>query len=171
MTAPEFSRLVRLDALGEGPREIAIEADRAECAALAARFGIVRIARLAATAELSCAGEVVRAEGRIAAEVVQACVATGVDLSTAIDEPFTLRFVPERSLAEELELDAGELDEIGYQGGAVDLGEAVAQSLALALDPFPRAPDADARLRAAGVIREGEAGPFSALKGLRDLLG
>ena len=39
--------------------------------------------------------------------------------------------------------------------------------MALALDPFPRAPGAEEALRAAGVIGEGEAGPFGALAGLK----
>ncbi|NNC73859.1 MAG: DUF177 domain-containing protein, partial [Sphingomonadaceae bacterium] len=38
------------------------------------------------------------------------------------------------------------------------------------LAPFPRADDADAALREAGAISEEEAGPFGALKGLRDRL-
>ena len=79
---------------------------------------------------------------------------------------------PEEQIAaqEEIELDADDCDTIGYDGAAVDLGEAAAETLYLALDPFPRAPDADAKLKAAGVIGEGEAGPFAALKGLRDRL-
>ena len=39
----------------------------------------------------------------------------------------------------------------------IDLGEAAAETLALALDPFPRSPDADAMLAEAGVIGEDEA--------------
>jgi uncharacterized protein YutE (UPF0331/DUF86 family) len=57
-----------------------------------------------------------------------------------------------------------------YTDGAIDLGEAVAQTMALALDPFPRSTNAEAALREAGVISEEEAGPFGALKGLRDQL-
>lgn len=53
-----------------------------------------------------------------------------------------------------------------HDGAFVDVGEAVAQTLALALDPYPRAPDADARLAAAGVTVAVEAGPFGALAGL-----
>ena len=117
-------------------------------------------------------GDRVTCTGRLWAEVTQACVASGDPVSAALDEPFDLRFVPEAAAAaeEEIELDATDLDEIGYVGGSVDIGEAVAQTLALALDPFPRAPEADVALREAGVIGEDEAGPFGALKGLRELL-
>jgi uncharacterized metal-binding protein YceD (DUF177 family) len=107
--------------------------------------------------------------------VVQSCVATGESLPATLDVPFRLRFVPEddASAAEEIELSEEDCDTLTYAGGAVDLGEAAAETLALALDPFPRGPDADAALKAAGVVGEDEAevGPFAALKGLRDKLG
>ncbi len=167
----ELERPIRLDTLGEGARAMTIEADAAERAALATRFGLVALEKLEAFAEISRLGDAVLAEGRVTARVVQACVATGADVSAAINEPFVLHFVPEAVAGEEIELGEGQLDEISYTGGAIDLGEAVAQTLALALDPFPRAPDADARLRAAGVVPEEEAGTPSGLKGLRDLLG
>ena len=171
---PEFSRPVRLDTLGEGPRALALVAEAAERDALARRFRNVRVDRLEAEAVLSRAGETVEASGRIVADVVQACVATGEDVPQAIDEPFALRFVPEAQAAgrdEEVELGEGDLDDIPYAGGAIDLGEAVAQTLALALDPYPRAADADAVLKAAGVRREGEEEPRGAFAGLKDLLG
>jgi uncharacterized metal-binding protein YceD (DUF177 family) len=171
MTDPEFSRPVRIDTLGEGARAIAIEADEGERAALARRFGLIAIERLEAKAEVRAAGEAVLASGRLTAAVTQACVASGEPVPAVIDEPFDLRFVPEGGKAdEEIELEEGDLDVIGYEGSAIDLGEAAAQTLALALDPFPRAPNAEEILRAAGVVDETEVGPFSALKGLKDLL-
>jgi hypothetical protein len=54
-----------------------------------------------------------------------------------------------------------------HDGTAIDVGEAVAQSLALALDPYPRAPDAEAALKEAGVTSEAETGPFAALAALK----
>jgi uncharacterized metal-binding protein YceD (DUF177 family) len=104
--------------------------------------------------------------------VTQSCVATADPLPATVDEPFTLRFEREvPASGGEVELSDEELDIIAYSGSDIDLGEAVAETLSLALDPFPRAPDADARLREAGVLGEDEAGPFSALKGLKDRLG
>lgn len=172
MTPPEFSRPVRIDTLGEGGRTIAIEADEAERVALAERFGLISLALLAADAALRRDGEAIIAEGRIRATVEQACVATGAPVPATIDEPFSLRFVPEGD-AEEIELDVEDCDTIDYTGGAVDLGEAVAETLALSLDPFPRAPDAEAVLKAAGILSEDEVttGPFAALKALKDKLG
>lgn len=175
MTAPEFSRPVRIDTLGEGRRTIAIEANEAERAALAVRFGLLSVGVLSAEAVLRREGMTIFAEGRLRASVEQACVASGAPVPAAIDETFGLRFVPEQPIEEgaEIELAPDDWDTIDYAGGAVDLGEAAAETLALSLDPFPRAPDADTALREAGVLSEDEAvsGPFAALKSLKDKLG
>ncbi len=170
---PEFSRTFRLDELGGAPRAVSIAAEEGERAALATRFGLIGIERLEANAELVRDGDVVTAAGTLAADVTQACVASGDPVPEKIAEDFALRFVPAGRAdesAEEIELDEGDLDEIDYAGGSIDLGEAVAQSMALALNPFPRAPNADAKLREAGVLGEEDAGPFAALKALKDKL-
>lgn len=169
---PEFSRPVRIDTLGEGGRTLSIDADQAERAALAIRFGLVALDALAAEATLRREGDLLFAEGRIRASVIQACVASGAPVPAMIDETFSLRFVPEGEGVEEIELDVEDFDTIDYAGGAVDLGEAVAETLALSLDPFPRSPDADAILKAAGVLSEDEvvSGPFAALKAFKDKL-
>jgi len=171
---PEFSRPVRIDTLGAGARQVEIEAEAAERAALAGRFGLVAIDRLAARAELSRSGETVVARGRIEGAVVQSCVASGEPVPATVEEDFRIEFRPQPDAAspdEEVELGEAELDVVFYEGGAVDLGEAVAETLSLALDPFPRSPAAEAALREAGVKSEEEAraesSPFAALKGLK----
>jgi uncharacterized metal-binding protein YceD (DUF177 family) len=172
IVANEFARPIRVETIGETPRAVTIEAEADERAALARRFRLVAIDRLTATATLHRTGERIVAEGRLSAAVTQSCVATADPLPATIDEPFTLRFEREvPASGGEVELSDEELDIIAYSGSDIDLGEAVAETLSLALDPFPRAPDADARLREAGVLGEDEAGPFSALKGLKDRLG
>lgn len=169
---PEFSRGFRLDELGDAPRVVSIAAEEGERAALAARFGMIGIERLEADAELVRDGDVVKATGKLEAAVTQACVASGEPVPAKIAEYFALRFVPAgaESSAEEVELEQSDLDEIDYEGSAVDLGEAVAQTMALALDPFPRAAGADDKLREAGVLGEEDSGPFAALKALKDKL-
>ncbi len=172
MSANEFARPVRIDSLGPGPRELRIAAEPAERAALATRFGLVAIERIEAAATLRRDGDVVVAEGRLRGEAIQHCVATGVPLPAQVDVPFTLRFQPaDAPPGDEIELSEADCDTLDYEGGAIDLGEAVAEEFILALDPFPRASDAEARLREAGVVGEEDAGPFAALKGLRDRLG
>jgi uncharacterized metal-binding protein YceD (DUF177 family) len=169
----EFSRSCRLDALSGEPRRIEIEAEAAEREALARRFGLVAVETLAAEAELLRNGETVTASGRLRGKVVQNCVATAEPVEEIVDAPFRIDFrpPPETRAEEEIELGEAELDVIFYEGGAVDLGEAVAQTLALSLDPYPRSPAAEAALLEAGVKSEeetqAEAGPFAVLKGLK----
>lgn len=169
---PEFSRPERIDAIGEGDRSIAIAADGAERAALAVRFGLVAVDRLEArfAVRRDAAGIVVR--GRVAAAAVQACAVTGEPLPVTVDEPVALRFVAAAAAAaeDEIELDADALDVMPFDGAAIDLGEAAAETMMLALDPFPRGPGAVAALRAAGVLSEDEAKPAGALAGLRAAL-
>ena len=166
---PEFSRPYRLDAL---PKTAAIEADAAERSALAQRFGLVAIDSLAADLAIERSNDAVTVAGTLRAAVTQTCVATGAPLAARLDEPFRITFAPQPEAAPDAELELGEteMDLVFHDGQSIDLGEAVAETLALALDPYPRAPEAEARLRDAGVKAEGEAGPFGALAGLRDLL-
>jgi len=169
--APEFSRLVPLDRIGAGASAHEIAANEAECAALATRFDLIGIERLTATLTLKRDGDVVEASGRLSAAVVQRCIASDEPVPATIDTDLAIRFVPESDdPAEEVELDTQALDTVDYRGGAIDLGEAAADTLALALDPFPRSPHADEALKAAGVLSEDEAklasSPFAALKGL-----
>lgn len=170
MNAPEFSRPVTADTLGEAPRTIAIEADEGERAALARRFGLAAIGRLGAELALSRAGEEIAMRGTVRAAVTQICVVTGAPIEAEVEAGVDLAFRPHPASAadEEIELGAEELDVAFYDGGAVDAGEAAAETLSLALDPYPRAPGAEAALKAAGVASEAESGPFAALAGLRD---
>ena len=177
MSAPEFSRLYRVDTLGAAPRSVAIEAAEEERAALAGRFALQAVAALSARAELSRSGEAVTAAGTVRARVVQSCVATGEPVEAAVEEPFRIVFRPHPDAGpeEEIELSEGELDTVFYDGGAIDLGEAAAETMSLALDPFPRSPAAEAALREAGVRSEeevrAEASPFAGLAALKDKPG
>jgi uncharacterized metal-binding protein YceD (DUF177 family) len=166
VNAPEFSRLVDRRNLKAAP--LALAADEAERKALARRFGLVAIDRLEAEVSLEAEGEAVAAEGVLRAEVVQACAVTGDDLAVTMAEPLSLRFVPEAPVTEEdIELAEEELDEIPYSGTAFDLGEAVAQSLALAIDPYAIGPNADRVRKEKGLSGEEAGGPFAALTALK----
>ncbi len=163
---PEFSRIVELDRLGEGVRTITANSE--ERAALARRFGLVRIDQLDAQVTLTPQGQAIAADGRIQAKFVQSCAVSGDDLPVTVDEPLHLRFVPaqNRRPDEEVELDESDCDEIEYEGGRFDLGEAVAQTLALAIDPFAVGPNAEKARKEAGLLDESAAGPFAALAAL-----
>ena len=161
----EFSRIYDIRHLPTAPLELT--ATRAECAALAKRFDLVAVKSLHAAIRLDGVGARISAKGRLTAEVVQSCAVSGDDLPARIDEPVDLRFVPAAATpAEEVELTAEELDEIEYSGGQFDLGEALAQTMALGIDPFATGPRANAARRSAGMLDEAASGPFAALKGL-----
>lgn len=173
MTAPEFSRIVNIDALGEEPRRLSVEAEELERVALARRFGLIGIGRLAADLALSRKGADVAMHGTLFASVTQACAATGAPVEAQIETPFDIAFRPQPEgpgLDDEVELSEGELDIVFYDKAAIDAGEAVAETLSLNLNPYSRAPGAAQALEAAGVKSEEEASPFGALAGLRDQL-
>jgi uncharacterized metal-binding protein YceD (DUF177 family) len=165
---PEFSRLV--DIRQADGVTLLLEPNAKERAALSRRFEIVRIDALVAEVTLTREGKTVGAQGRLTAAIVQSCAVSGEDLGVAIDEPLHFRFVPARTdhrPEEEIELDAGDCDEIEFSGTAFDIGEAVAQSLGLAIDPFAIGPGAEEARRAAGIVGQDAAGPFAALGALK----
>ena len=165
---PEFARPVRLDTIGSARVE-RVEADAAERMSLAARFGLDALEMLEADWRLRPVTDGVAGDARVRATGAQSCVTTGDPVPFALDVTETLLFATPQAHApdEELELDERDLDRIAITGGAIDLGEATAQTLALALDPYPRSPDADQRRRDLGIASEAEAGPFAALLALK----
>jgi uncharacterized metal-binding protein YceD (DUF177 family) len=135
MMRAEFSRPVRL---GPDPRELVLEASAAEGAALAARFGILAVHGL--TARLSLRpepGGTVRARGSLEADVEQNCVVTLDPVRQRVEAVVDLRILGEGETP--ADDDPESPDEIESAGGVVDLGEAIAEQLSLALDPYPRA--------------------------------
>jgi len=149
---PELSRPVRLRHVDARP--VRVEANEAERAALAKRFAIPSIQKLAAVIALELDGDRVRVRGDMVAAITQDCAVSGEPFGVEVSEPITLLFVPAGDPPEmaeddeiEIELEREELDEIEYEGDAIDIGEAVAQTLALAIDPYAEGPDAD-RVRA-----------------------
>jgi uncharacterized metal-binding protein YceD (DUF177 family) len=173
----EFSRPFRLDSVASEPGAVEIEAGPAEREALARRFELVGIEALTAAGSLVRRGESIEAAGTIRARVTQSCVATAEPVDSAIEETFRIEFrpLPEAGSAEEeIELGENELDVVFSEGAEIDLGEAVAQTLLLALDPYPRSPAAEAALSEAGVKSEEEAraesSPFAALAALKGKL-
>ena len=169
----DFGHSLNLDQIRDGDR-IDIVADDAERGVLAERLGLQSLDRLEAHAVLSRDGQKIRATGRLKAALEQSCVATGEPVPAHLDEPFDLVFLPEPKGAggdEEVELGAADLDTVFHDGSAIDLGGAITDTLALALDPYPRSADADTALKEAGVLTEEEASPFAALAALKEKLG
>lgn len=164
----EFSRMVDVRFIDAKP--LRLEAEEAERAALAERFGLVRIDRLTAEVALESKGKAVAVSGRLDAQVVQSCAVSAEDVPVTVAEDLALRFVPAARPArpdEEIELDADALDDIEFTGTQFDLGEAVAQSLALAIDPFLEGPGADEFRNNSGLFGEEKVSPFAALEKLK----
>ena len=140
---PEMSRSLALSDIGEVAKPMHIKASPAECQALAQRFQLVHLDLLDAEVKIWRAGKVIWLEGHMQAKGAQACVVSGAPVAFDVRETLKLRFVPtETALGEEVELESEALDELPIEGGRIDAGEAVAQSLSLALDPYPRADEA-----------------------------
>lgn len=140
----EFSRPVHIDEVAAGAVTLKLEAEPDERRALAARLSLVSLERLTASAELEPLGRRgrVRVRVNLVADVIQSCVVTLDPVPAHIEESFRLVFAPETDIPAE----KGEV-EVGLDGdeppeplraGRFDLGEAVAEHLALALDPYPR---------------------------------
>jgi uncharacterized metal-binding protein YceD (DUF177 family) len=135
----EFSRPLALARIGGAGRTIVIEATAAERAALALRMQLPALPALACSFVLRpVAAGMVAADGLLRARVVQICVLSLDPFEATVEERFALRFVPQGS--ENPTIDPDAIDEISYSGNTIDLGEAAAEQLALALDPYPRKP-------------------------------
>ena len=96
--------------------------------------------------------EGVVATDRFTADLAQFCIASHDPVPAKMDEVVNIRFVPEPVVngEVELELEADDCDTMFHDGQIIDLGEAVAQSLGLALNLCPRSPEAEKMLKAAG---------------------
>lgn len=140
----EFYRPIPVDRIGPAWQVHKIAAEPPERAALAERFSLVEIGTL--TAELRVrrirAGQYVALEGSFTASVIQSCVVTLEPVPAALSESFTMSFGPIdgsiRPRTDVIDLDPSEDEPDPIEGNEIDLGEAVAQHLALALDPYPR---------------------------------
>jgi Large ribosomal RNA subunit accumulation protein YceD len=138
---PELHRPLMVERVGPAGLDYVVEASRDECAALAVRMNLPAVLSLTCRFRLEqdlSATLVVR--GHLTACIVQTCVVSLDDFTTTVEERFVVRCVAEGMESDDP--DPETLDEITHAGGIVDLGEAAAEQLALALDPYPRSPGA-----------------------------
>jgi hypothetical protein len=138
----EFARPVAVDRLPAGETVYDIAATPEERLALAKRLGLLALDRLEARVALEpVAGGLTRLAAELTAEVQQECVVTLEPVASRIVDRFTLVYGRRPDEGEVVLSGEAELVE-PLAGDAIDLGEAVAQQLSLALDPYPRAPGA-----------------------------
>jgi hypothetical protein len=173
----EFSRLVAVDDLPAQGLDLTIQADAVECAALAARAGLVAVESFAADFRLrKVRGSKVQVEGVLRARVVQTCVVSLDPFESDIESPIEAEFegdaepevVPARFRDErgspspvrgaELEAPDPIID------GRIDLGALAAEFLMLSLDPYPRKPGVSFDAAGVSVAGDETGSPFAALR-------
>ena len=163
---------VRLDRLPAAGRELSIAADAGQRAAIAVRLGISAVERLDATITATPFRGGIRVLGRLAATIVQPCVVTLEPVVQEIDEPIDRALLPgpERPVAGPagaeifVDLESDELPD-RFDDGEADLSALVIETLALAIDPYPRAPGASLE-GFAGDAKDEDDNPFVALQSL-----
>ena len=143
--SPEFSRPLSVERVGPTGTEVAIEADAKERSALAKRFGIPGIDTLTARFVVKpWRRGGVELRGDIAAVVEQVSVVSLEPFTSEVAESVVRYFQAETGPGHQpavLSVQSLEEDEPDViEGGSIDLGEIAAESLALALDPYPRMP-------------------------------
>ncbi|MBU6448133.1 MAG: DUF177 domain-containing protein [Rhodospirillales bacterium] len=166
----ELSYPVKAAQIKDNSQIFTVSANEAQRAALAARCAIPGISRLEGRFTLHHERSGILAATLIMnASVIQICVVTLEPFEVTIQDTAALRFVPEAAmrhapaddaLDEDITPDALDSpDEIPYTNDIVDLGAALAEQLALILDPYPRKPSA----ALPDTATDGNANPFAAL--------
>jgi len=170
----EFSRILTPDRQGAPAVTESLEASPKERAAVARRLDIPAVDRLVAELTVRSLGDrLLRVEGRWEASIQQACVVTlapvAADLNGWLEASYDIAEGDAGRGGSEVVVDpeAGDPAEVLPAGG-LDLGELVVQELAVALDPYPRAPGAEVPAEYRPPEVEGASGPFAALKALKD---
>lgn len=172
MSAP-IRHVVNVRNMPRRGRDEAFEADGEARERIARHLDVRAVDAFSAQAEVTrWRGDGVRVRGRVRAQLQQDCVVTLEPMVSEVDEPFDALFVPETSpLAPQREGDAqlvvdaeGEDPPETFAGDTLDLGEVWMEFLALAVDPFPRLPDAELHAQR----DEADPSPFAALAALRN---
>lgn len=147
MSEVEFPRPILLDRVSTAGVSYDIAAEPRELAALAVRFGLKELKSLSATVRLKliAGGTLVRVDGSFRADVVQTCGVTLAPVPAHVEDDFRMTFAVEPPDVEAGDVEWSFEDDAPdpVEGNAIDIGEAVAEHLSLALDPFPRAPGAE----------------------------
>lgn len=151
-----------------------IEADQAICHAIADIGGLREVLSAHASFDvMPKSGGRFHVSGQVRARVGQTCVVTLDPMESDIDEAIDLIFAPPEqipqmaALVDEAEHSDGETPDPPepIENGIIDLGKVATDALYLALDPYPRKPDAVFEPLVEAVDPEDH--PFAALKALK----
>lgn len=152
---------VDLDALPSEGRTFRLEADAAARAAIAKRLRVLSFEALTGDIHLVATPSEFAARGVLRAAVMRECVASLEPFTERIEDGFAVDFqrATEDAAAQ---TGAGDWDAPEIHAGPVfDIGELLVQQLSLAMDPFPRKPDAKSLAETYGAAAT--ASPFAAL--------
>jgi uncharacterized metal-binding protein YceD (DUF177 family) len=149
-----------------------LEANQASRNAMAEVAGLREVQSARASFDVTpLSGGRVHVAGRVQARIGQTCVVTLDPIENDIDEPIDLIFAPPEQIPELADLveDDGE-SEIPdppepIENGMIDLGRLATDVLLLAIDPYPRKPDAV--FEPVVIAPDPEDHPFAALKVLK----
>lgn len=175
MTDPAPSRPTRLRTGGLSPRKptrFTYVPDAAERRTLAEDLGLLSLHRLELIGEIRPAGrDALELEGTLTAAVDQACSVTLVPVPATVSEAVRRRYVAGLEAPEGEEVEMPEDDSVEPMPEVIDLADIAAETLALALPLYPRAPGAEfgQELHARdGVtpLSDAEMKPFAGLKDL-----
>lgn len=177
--ANEFARPFDVERVRDREVLQEIAANGEERSGLAKRLGLESLERLAASLRMRrrAGGAILRVEGKLEARVVQSCVVTLDPVVSDLDVAFEVDFdvtAPRAGTAWAGEVEIDPLAEDAAEPlppEGLDLGEVVAEQLALAIDPYPRAPGARLERSRAGESpdeeRDEKPNPFAALRGIK----
>lgn len=175
--SPELSLVIEVDALPAEGETVTILADAAQRRALAARFGILAIDMLHADVVLKPGKKSDVVVGvALSADVVQSCVVSLEPVHQHIEDRFEVVFSPdveEPTLPETVDFDDPAVQALlelpePLIDGRIDIGELVAEGVALGLDPYPRQEGVTLDFDAPETQERDN--PFAKLAGLKDRL-
>jgi uncharacterized metal-binding protein YceD (DUF177 family) len=139
----EFSRPIPLVQIGSGPFRQHIEATAEERQKLSVRFDLLALDRLSAELEVRRKEDgTILLEADFIADFEQVCAVTLEPVRGTVAHFFSLIYGPASDEGLELALSSDEPAFEPLTEDTIDVGEAVAQELSLALPEFPRHPDA-----------------------------
>lgn len=150
-----------------------LQPDAAARADLAAALSIPAIKKVRLTGTIAPDGaRDLRLEATLGATVVQDCIVTGAPVTTRLDEPVLRQFIAGLEMPEGDEVEMPEDDTIEPMPPELDLTDVMAEALALALPPWPRADGVDPvdiTVTAPGIapMTDEDARPFAVLKDLK----
>ena len=169
---PLFDAIVRIDRLPATGRDLKVVLDEPTRAALAEMLKLTAVVSFTATLTIAPLRGGIRAQGQLVADIVQPSVVTFEPVDQHVDEIVDRVFLPEAhghkpTPGSEVFIDLDDDDFPDHiDGPEVDLSDLLIETLALAIDPYPRRPGES--LDSLGIdVAGAPAGPFAALEKLK----